>query len=68
MEELDTGKLMTLNEEKSKLEAQLAGVSKIEDRLREVRNLLGESQQLHQDTESLSNLEATTNSSTSDEI
>ena len=66
MEELDTGKLMTLNEEKSKLEAQLASVSKIEDRLREVRTLLGEPQG-HQDvSESLSNMEAATNSSTSE--
>ena len=52
---------MTLNEEKNKLEAQLRSVSKIEDRLREVRNMLGDSQQKQQQdivSESLSNMEA----------
>ena len=39
---LDSGTLMTLNDEKQKLESQLAGVSKLEERLREVNMLLGE--------------------------
>ena len=67
IEELDTGKLMTLNEEKNKLEAQLRSVSKIEDRLREVQNILGDSQQQEQDmvSESLSNMEADAMSSSS---
>ena len=58
---------MTLNEEKNKLEAQLRSVSKIEDRLREVRNILGDSQQQEQDmvSESLSNMEADAMSSSS---
>ena len=46
LDELDTGKMMTLNEEKVKLEAQLAGVSKMEERLREVCALLGEDVQV----------------------
>ena len=59
---------MTLNEEKNKLEAQLRSVSKIEDRLREVRNILGDSQQKQQQdivSESLSNMEADAMSSSS---
>ena len=56
---------MTLNEEKNKLEAQLRSVSKIEDRLREVRNILGESQQQDMVSESLSNMEADAMSSSS---
>ena len=34
--------MLTLNEEKKKLEAQLAGVAQTEERLREVCQLLGE--------------------------
>ena len=56
---------MTLNEEKNKLEAQLRSVSKIEDRLREVRNILGDSQQQDMVSESLSNMEADAMSSSS---
>ena len=69
LDELDTGKLMTLNEEKAQLETELAGFSKIEERLREVRHLLGESnpQPNSQMTEeSLSNLEAPSTSDSSD--
>ena len=43
MDVLDSGTMMSLSEEKQKLEAQLAGVSKLEDRLKEVNVLLGES-------------------------
>ena len=39
---LDSGTMMSLNEEKLKLEQQLAGVSKMEDRYKEVCALLGE--------------------------
>ena len=42
MDVLDSGTMMSLNEEKQKLEVQLAGVSKLEDRLKEVNVLLGE--------------------------
>ena len=42
MDVLDSGTMMSLNEEKQKLEVQLAGVSKLEDRLKEVNFLLGE--------------------------
>ena len=38
---LDSGKMLSLNEEKLKLEAQLAGVAKVEERLKEVNALLG---------------------------
>jgi len=38
---LDSGKMMSLNEEKQKLETQLAGISKLEDRYKEVCALLG---------------------------
>jgi len=34
--------MMTLNEEKLKLESKLAGVAKLEERLKEVYQLLGE--------------------------
>lgn len=42
MDLLDSGAMMTLNEEKIKLEQQLAGVSGIEKRYKEVCTLLGE--------------------------
>ena len=38
---LDSGKMMSLNEEKQKLETQLAGISKLEERYKEVCALLG---------------------------
>lgn len=41
MDLLDSGTMMSLNEEKQRLEGQLAGVSKLEERLREVNVLLG---------------------------
>ena len=41
MDVLDSGTMMSLNDEKKKLEAQLAGISKLEDRLKEVNVLLG---------------------------
>ena len=69
LDELDTGKLMTLNEEKAQLETELAGFSKIEERLREVRHLLGESKtqpNSQMTEESLSNLEAPSTSDSSD--
>ena len=42
MDLLDSGAMMTLNEEKIKLEQHLAGVSKMEERYKEVCTLLGE--------------------------
>jgi len=39
---LDSGTLLSLNEERLKLESQLAGVAKLEERLKEVYALLGE--------------------------
>ena len=41
MDVLDSGTMTSLNDEKKKLEAQLAGISKLEDRLKEVNVLLG---------------------------
>jgi len=42
LDTLDSGTMMTLNEEKLKLESKLAGVAKLEERLKEVYQLLGE--------------------------
>ena len=42
MDVLDSGTLLSLNEERIKLESQLAGVAKLEERLKEVCALLGE--------------------------
>ena len=49
MDVLDSGALMSLNEEKLKLESQLAGVSRLEDRLKEVYALLGDDAPIEDD-------------------
>ena len=46
---LDSGALMSLNEERLKLESQLAGVSRLEDRLKEVYALLGDDAPIEDD-------------------
>jgi hypothetical protein len=46
---LDSGALLSLNEERLKLESQLAGISKLEERLKEVYALLGDDAPIEDD-------------------